>query len=239
MILEVIASSIFDAITAHAAGADRLEFAVDLAAGGLTPSLGLLEAVRAAVPIPVFVMLRPRPGGFCYDRDEFAVLQRDLGIAKAAGAHGFVAGVLGADHRLDRDRMRALVDLAAPLPLTCHRAFDLVPDQTVALEELIGLGVTRVLSSGAAPDAFAGRLRLAALVQQAAGRIVVMAGAGIEAGNVRELVAVTGVREVHASCAIAVEDDAGFGQARRVDAAKVRALRSSFSTAYFSTRMDS
>src|SRR5688572_29621086 len=148
VLVEVAVDSIAGAAAAAAGGADRIELCNDLGAGGLTPSLGLFDAVRAAVRVPVFVMIRPRPGDFLFDPGELGVMQRDLEHLRAAGAHGIVTGVLRADGAIDADAMRALVAAAAPLPVTCHRAFDLCDDAIAAIDALAALGVVRVLTSG-------------------------------------------------------------------------------------------
>ena len=199
VVVEVAVDSVAGALAAVAGGADRLELCADLHAGGLTPSLGLCEEVVAAVRIPVFAMLRPRPGDFLYDRGEFAAMRRDAVHLRRAGAAGLVAGVLQTDGTLDGERMAELLAAAAGAPFTCHRAFDVCRDADAALEQLVALGVARVLTSGQAANALAGAPVIRRLVARAAGRITVLAGAGVRDGNVRELVAASGVREVHLS----------------------------------------
>ncbi|MBX3462830.1 MAG: copper homeostasis protein CutC [Planctomycetes bacterium] len=197
--VEVAVDSVAGARAAAAAGAHRLELCGCLEAGGLTPSAGLFAAVRAAVALPVFAMLRPRPGDFVYDDDEFAVLGADLRRLRAAGADGFVGGALRPDGEVDVDRVAELVALARPLPVTFHRAFDLVAEPARALEALVAAGAARVLTSGQAPTAVAGADAIARHVAAAAGRLIVVAGAGVRPENVRALVDGTGVREVHLS----------------------------------------
>lgn len=197
--VEVAVDSVDGARAAATGGASRIELCQALELGGLTPSRGLLAAVKAAVRIPVFAMVRPRAGDFLYARDEFAVMLQDARELRAAGADGIVGGVLRADGELDRERLRELCAAAGGSPFTCHRAFDLAADPARALDALIELGVPRVLTSGQAANATAGAAALRALVQRAAGRIVVMAGAGVRGDNVRDLVAASGVREVHLS----------------------------------------
>lgn len=199
ILVEVAVDSVAGALAAVAGGADRLELCADLHAGGLTPSLGLCEEVVAAVRIPVFAMLRPRPGDFLYDRGEFATMRRDAVHLRRAGASGLVAGVLCADGTLDAERLRDLLAAAGGAPFTCHRAFDVCRDADAALEQLVALGVARVLTSGQAANALAGAAVIRRLVARAAGRITVLAGAGVRDGNVRELVAASGVHEVHLS----------------------------------------
>jgi len=197
--VEVTVDSVAGARAAAAAGADRLELCCALLEGGTTPSPGLLAAVRAAVAVPVFAMLRPRGGDFLYDEDEFDVMLRDAAHLRAAGASGFVAGALTAAGELDAGRLAALRAATAPLPLVCHRAFDLCADPHAALAALVRLGVDRVLTSGQARSAPEGAVLLRELVLAAGGRIAVMAGAGVRDANVAELVARTGVTEVHLS----------------------------------------
>ncbi len=199
VVVEVAVDSVAGATTAAAAGADRLELCSSLVLGGLTPSVGLFAAVRAAVMLPVFAMVRPRAGDFAYDATEFDVLLRDLRHLRAAGADGIVVGALRPDGAVDRERLGALVAAAAPLPLTFHRAFDLVADPAAALATLAAAGVARVLTAGQAATAVAGAAAIARHVAAAAGRPAIVAGAGIRPDNVLDVVRRTGVREVHLS----------------------------------------
>jgi copper homeostasis protein len=146
--------------------------------------------------LPIVVMIRPRSGDFLYTRTEFAAMLRDVAHLRRAGANGIVAGVLTAAGELDAARMRELIDAAHPLPVTCHRAFDLCADAMAALDALIALGIARVLTSGQAAAAPAGAAAIRSFVQHARSRLVVMAGAGVRDSNVRELVGATGVQEV-------------------------------------------
>ncbi len=199
MIVEVAVDSATGGGAAARGGADRIELCQDLAAGGLTPSLGLLDTVRDSVRIPIVAMVRPRPGDFLYDRAEFATMLRDIGHLRSAGAAGIVTGVLLANGHVDRERLGELLAAAAPLPVTFHRAFDVAAEPLAALATLHELGVARVLTSGQARDAVAGAAAIAACVRAARPGLSVMAGAGVRDTNVRELVAATGVREVHLS----------------------------------------
>ncbi|MBL8749119.1 MAG: copper homeostasis protein CutC [Planctomycetes bacterium] len=202
VVVEVAVDSLAGARAAATAGADRLELCASLGEGGVTPSRGLLDAVRAAVRVPVFAMIRPRRGDFLYSADEFAVMLRDVRHARDGGADGIVSGVLRADGQIDEERMRELIAAAAPLPFTCHRAFDLCADPDRALDALRRLGAARVLTSGQAASASAGAVAIARHVANAGTGLVVMAGSGVRPDNVRALVAATGVREVHLSAAI-------------------------------------
>lgn len=199
ILVEVAVDSLAGAEAAAAAGAARLELCQALELGGLTPSLGLLQAVKAAVRLPVFAMVRPRGGDFLYERGEFATMLRDVVTLRAHGADGIVSGVATAAGALDRDRLRELRLATGAAPFTCHRVFDLCADARAALDLLIELGVPRVLTSGQAASAPDGAAAIRRLVTQAADRIMVMAGAGVRDTNVRALVAAAGVREVHLS----------------------------------------
>jgi copper homeostasis protein len=191
-----------DAAGLHAAvqgGADRIELCSSLDIGGVTPSAGLM-AEAAQVAIPVIALIRPRGGGFVYDGAEERVMLRDIEQAAELGLAGIAIGALTAERTLDMTMLQRLARCAQGLQLTLHRAFDLVIDPAAALEQAIALGFHRVLTSGGALKATAGTAQLASLVQQAHGRIHILAGSGIAADNVAALMAATGVREVHASC---------------------------------------
>lgn len=198
VLVEICVDSLPSAIGAVDAGAGRLELCSNGAAGGTTASAGLVEAVKAAVAVPVFVMVRPRPGDFVYDASEFAVMQREIAWLKTAGADGIVSGALRPDGTVDAERTRALVEASDPLPFTFHRAFDHTRDLQAALETLLGIHTARVLTSGGAPTALAGAPVIATLVRHAGTRLVVLAGGGVRAQHAADLVRQTGVREVHA-----------------------------------------
>jgi copper homeostasis protein len=157
----------------------------------------MIAACKAAVSIPVFVMIRPRGGGFVYSDAERDVMRRDVIVARELGADGVVIGGLRPDGNVDVALVQLLVESAHDLPVTFHRAFDFTIDLEASLDLLANAGVRRVLSSGGAPTASEGATVLADLVRQAGSRLVVMAGGGVREGNVRQLVSVSGVREVH------------------------------------------
>ncbi|MCS7035290.1 MAG: copper homeostasis protein CutC [Saprospiraceae bacterium] len=197
--LEICSATLSSALAAQAAGAHRIELCSGLGVGGLTPSLGLLQAVRVCVSLPIYVLIRPREGHFCYSEGELSVMLRDIDLCRNAGADGVVVGALDAQGRPHERYLRRLAATASGMGLTFHRAFDLVPTIDDALEMLIALGFERVLTSGQAPSAYEGRNRLRQLVEQAAGRITIMPGGGISAHNIRALAEATGAVEFHLS----------------------------------------
>lgn len=199
LLLEIAADGLRSALAAEAGGADRVELCADLANGGVTPSVGVIAVVRDELALPVHVLIRPRAGDFCYSQAEIRVMQYDIEQCARLGCHGIVIGALDTAGDVDLKACRDLMAAAGSMSITFHRAFDAVRDRQAALEALIGLGCTRVLTSGGSASALEGATAIAAVVRQAAGRIGVMAGAGIRSERVRELIAATGVREIHAS----------------------------------------
>ena len=198
-LLEIAAGSLASALAAQAGGAARVELCGQLADGGTTPSFGTVAMARERLSIPLYVLIRPRTGDFLYDEAEIETMRRDVEACVRLGCDGVAIGALDADGRVDRAACRALIEVAGPLGVTFHRAFDAAQDASRSLEEVIALGCERVLTSGQAADALAGADAIAALVGQSAGRIRVMAGAGVRPGNVRALVMRSGAHEVHAS----------------------------------------
>lgn len=197
--LEICTASAEDCVVAERAGADRLELNAALLLGGLTPSFGTLREARRSVRIPLIVMLRPRPGGFGYSPTEFSVLQRDLECALAEGADGVAFGILHADGTIDQERCRQVVRQAGQREVVFHRAFDVVPDPKTALEQLIDLGVRRVMTSGQEASAYNGAGNIAQYLRQASGRIEVLPAGGINRFTVADVVARTGCNQIHAS----------------------------------------
>lgn len=197
ILVEACVDSVASSVAAERGGAQRLELCDALFDGGTTPSAGMIAACKETVSIPVFVMIRPRGGGFVYSDAERDVMRRDVVVARELGADGMVIGGLRHDGTVDLALVRSLVRAARELPVTFHRAFDLTPNFETSLESLADAGVRRILTAGGPSTAADGATALAELVRQAGSRLVVMAGGGVREDNVRSLVSVSGVREVH------------------------------------------
>jgi len=197
--LEIAAGSLASALAAQAGGADRVELCENLGEGGCTPSWGTLSMARDRLRIPLYVLIRPRAGDFLYDALERETMQRDIEACVRLGCDGVVIGALDADGNVDEATCRALVAAAGALGVTFHRAFDAARDRRAALELIAALGCERVLTSGGQASAPQGAADIADIVGWAGGRLRVMAGAGVNAGNVGALLRHSGADDVHAS----------------------------------------
>lgn len=180
-------------------GAQRVELCAALSADGLTPSAGLMAAVRRIPGLKMHVLIRPREGDFVYTDDEFVLMAEDIRLAKRLGADGVVIGALTPDGDIDVARCRTLVEAAVDMQVTFHRAFDQCREPLVALEQIIAMGCTRLLTSGQAATAEAGIPLLQQLVEQAGNRLIILPGAGVNAGNARAILDATGANEIHGS----------------------------------------
>ena len=225
--LEVCTENVAGVLAVEAAGAHRIELCSALAEGGVTPSLGLFRQARARSRLPLHVLIRPRAGDFCYSDLELAVMLDDLALFKEAGADGLVFGALTRDGALELTRLEPLMATAEGLPVTFHRAFDMCREPLEALEQLAALGVARLLTSGQQVDALAGAPLIRALVEQAAGRLVVMAGGGVRPANAAQIVRESGVSELHLSARQRARPSPlpfGFGTPAFTDGACVGAI---------------
>ena len=210
ILLEICCGSVDDVFEAKAAGADRVELTSATFLGGLTPSIGEVLAAREA-GIPIMAMVRPREGGFCYTDREFEGMLRDVKAFVEAGVEGVVFGVLHPDGTVDKERCRLLIQAAQGRQTVFHRAFDVTPDWKTALDDLIDLGITRVLSSGQAPSALFGAATLKGMVERADGRIEILVGGGVRPANVADLVEKIGCDQVHAAAARQCVDPSCLG----------------------------
>ena len=224
--VEICTPSRASAEAAKAGGAQRVELCRDLACGGLTPSDEDIEYCVRALGMRTHVLVRPRAGDFCYTAAEVAEMERSVVRCRELGAAAVVVGFLTADGRIDTELTRRMVQLAAPMEVTFHRAFDEARQEPVeALRAVMATGCTRLLTSGQRPTAIEGAGTIRRLVECAsamppsAPRFAILAGSGVTPANVRELIAMTGVTEVHGSCKTTLPDGSV-----QTDAAQVREL---------------
>jgi copper homeostasis protein len=196
-LLEMSVETLGAATAAVRGGADRIELCEDLSVGGVTPSPSLIQQAREQIRIPIFVMIRPRGGDFCYSEAEFERMKEETALAKAARMDGVVLGILTREGQVDIHRTKQLAHLANPLPVTFHRAFDELPDLAQGLEDVIAAGAARVLTSGGKPTAEEGCFQIGQLLEQAQERIIVLAGGGIRPFNLRRIARAARAAEFH------------------------------------------
>ncbi|HWB90671.1 MAG TPA: copper homeostasis protein CutC [Puia sp.] len=200
--LEICAFNLDSALIAQQAGADRIEFCAGPAEGGTTPSAGAIRTAREKLRIALYPIIRPRGGDFLYSDEEFRSMIRDVEYCKQVGCNGVVLGILQADGSVDKARCARLVEVAYPLGVTFHRAFDWSSNPFEAMETIIGIGCERILTSGQRPTAPEGVELLDQLVREADERITIMPGSGVRAGNIAMLAEKTGASEFHTSARI-------------------------------------
>lgn len=209
IVLEICAPSLHSAINADLAGADRIELCQNLNEGGTTPSFGNIKYCVDHLNLKTHVLIRPRPGDFCYSDQEFQTIQHDVELCKVLGVHGIVVGFLHEDLTIDVERTTKIVEIAAPMTVTFHRAFDICKDWNTALEQIISCGCHAILTSGTQKTAFEGIPILKEIVQKAQNRITILAGSGINATNASEIIEKTGVHEIHSSCTRSISNQKG------------------------------
>ena len=198
-LLEACVGSYESCKAAYLGGADRLELCANLVIGGTTPSRALFSQVQRDFDIKINVMIRPRFGDFLYDEAELEEMCAEIAAFRELGANGVVFGVLTPEGELDEAKMARLISCAGGMEVTLHRAFDMTRDPFAALESAIRLGCKTILTSGQAADAMQGSALLRKLHERAAGRIDIMAGCGVNSGNLLRLHELTGVTSFHAS----------------------------------------
>ena len=210
MQVEIAIHTIQSALAAQNGGADRVELFSNPLEGGVTPSEGVIGAVRDKLTVDLHVMIRPRGGDFHYDEIEFKAMQQDIAVAKRLGANGVVFGLVNPDGTVDVERTRELTEISRPMSVTFHRAFDCCHSLPHALETLISIGIDRILTSGGEATALQGSDVIADLVRQAGKRTSVMAGGGVSPESAREIVQRTGAREIHAGLRSTVQSPMRF-----------------------------
>ncbi len=198
--LEICIDSVASAIAAEKGGAQRVELCAALYEGGLTPSIGMIEEVLGRVQIHVMVIIRPRGGDFFYSDQEISIMERDIRRVKKMGVKGVVIGALNESGGLHTAVIERLLEAAEDLDVTFHRAFDMGNNPYRLLDDLIDLEIPRLLTSGQEANAFEGRKLIAELVRRGGDDISIMAGGGVDEQNVYQLIAETGILEVHATC---------------------------------------
>ncbi|MFI5204203.1 MAG: copper homeostasis protein CutC [Flavobacteriales bacterium] len=201
-LLEIACFNVESALIAAKAGAHRIEFCADYTSGGVTPAIEDFSKVKKAVSIPVFIMVRPRPGSFYYNREEFENLKSQISNFKSLGADGFVLGVLDSSGCIDVARNSELIKLANPLPCTLHRMFDETPDTLKSLEDAITCGFARILTAGGPGNAIDNLETLKNLVSVSGTRIGILPGGGIRNNNVKSILQTTACNEIHSAAAI-------------------------------------
>jgi len=197
ILIEACVTSAQSALNAQAGGALRVELVDNLIEGGTTPSAGTISELRKRLNIGLFVMIRPRGGDFCYSPLEFEIMQEDIKMAGLSGADGIVTGILTPDGKIDVERMGILKAQAGNMGFTCHRAFDMTIDKFQALEELIELGVDRILTSGGKNKAPDGKELIKELLSKAKGRVTIMPGSGVNEETIVDLRDHTQAKEFH------------------------------------------
>lgn len=233
MELEVIAFDLASCLIAESHGANRIELCANPHEGGTTPSYGMIATARERASIQLFPIIRPRGGDFLYTQAEFESMVSDIRQCEQLGCDGVVIGLLRRDGSVDVDRCAELVGHAGDMQVTFHRAFDRVNDPITALEEIIGLGCSRILTSGLRPNVDLGKTMLRTLVEAAGSRITIMPGSGVRAGNIGELARFTGARAFHSSARTAHDSSMEYInpamdedlQSVSIDAAEVSELR--------------
>lgn len=198
-IIEIATSDFATTKSAVEGGADRIELCANLAEGGTTPSLGTIKRCRETFDVLLYPIIRPRGGDFLYNKDEYEIMLQDVKLCKQLGCDGVVIGLLNMDGTIDMARTSELIEVAYPIGVTFHRAFDRCKEPFVAMEELIEIGCERILTSGQKPSVMDGVDLVAELNKKADDRIIIMPGSGVRKENIKMLAEKTGCVEFHSS----------------------------------------
>ncbi|WP_373230157.1 copper homeostasis protein CutC [Cohnella sp.] len=226
MLLEVIATCADDIVKANSGGADRIELVTGLQEGGMSPSLGLLEAAVNLSAVPVHVMIRPHSRSFHYDPDDVRIMVKDIGAVRRAGAAGIVLGALQENGRVDKDTLKLLLEAAEDLSVTFHRAFDETRDLDEALDDLLAFPVDRILTSGGKPSVLQAMDTIGRLVKRTQGtRLRILAGSGLTIESLPEFIMKTEVKEFHFGRGVR----AGMLSTGQIDPELVRRIKQSIS----------
>lgn len=199
ILLEACVGCYKEAKKAELQGADRIELCDNLGEGGTTPSYGTIYLATQNINIPIAVIIRPRGGDFVYSNDEFEIMKKDIELCKQIGVETVVFGILNKDNTIDIERTRELVELSNGLKITFHMAFDEIEDKMEALEQLISMGINRVLTKGSKTCAEDGKNVLKELVEKSSDRITILVGGGVTYKNYKELSEYIGCNEMHGS----------------------------------------
>ncbi|HAH37731.1 MAG TPA: copper homeostasis protein CutC [Algoriphagus sp.] len=243
-ILEAPVFNLRSALDAADFGVHRLELCGSFLEGGETPSAGMLKVLKETVQIPIFVMIRPRGGDFCYSKGELEVMKRDIQILGEMGADGFVFGALKPNGEVDKAACNTLLKSAAGKPCTFHRAIDVSKNPLESLEDIVDCGFARILTSGAKNSVSEGINTIKRMLEKAGNRIIIMPGGGSEPAHVKELQSFENFKEIHASCKVKVRsenrftysevkfspDENSFFEHLGIDAAKVQNFLKAFAS---------
>jgi len=210
--LEICCYTVESAIIAEKAGADRIELCENYSEGGTTPSYGSIKIAIDKLNIPVNVIIRPRGGDFLYSDTEFKIIKQDVKTVKQLGANGVVIGFLNSDGTIDIEKTKEIIELAKPMEITFHRAFDRCKNPFVALEQLIDLEIDSILTSGQKQTAIEGVNLIAQFVKQAGNNIIIMPGSGVNDKNISELIEKTNATEFHSSAKIFISSKMGYSE---------------------------
>ncbi len=208
--LEICSFNLQSALIAQKVGSHRVELCADAHEGGTTPSSGIIKTAREKLHIQLYPIIRPRGGDFLFDDDEFEMMKHDISLCKQLGCDGVVIGMLNTDGTIDKKRCAKLVELAYPMGVTFHRAFDRCANPFEALEDIIDIGCERILTSGQYPTAIEGAQLINELIRQAETRIIIMPGSGVRSNNILELKEKTGAEEFHTSARTLVKSNMQF-----------------------------